>query len=97
MTQADQKPKPRASNVGRFVDSVQHPGRREDARVLLDLMQEVTGEPPVRHGCAIGFGSYHYRYESGREGDSVLVAFAPRKANMVVYIMPGFMRRKYHR
>ncbi len=90
MTQTDQKPKPRASDVERFVDSVQHPGRREDARVLLDLMQEVTGEPPARHGSAIGFGSYHYRYESGREGDSVLVGFAPRKANMVVYIMPGF-------
>ena len=90
MTHANRKPKPRVSDVERFVDSVQHAGRREDARVLLDLMQEVTGEPPVRHGSAVGFGSYHYRYESGREGDSVLVGFAPRKANMVVYIMPGF-------
>jgi len=54
-------------------------------------MQRLSGEPPVLWGPSIvGFGSYHYKYESGREGDGPLLAFSPRKANMVVYIMPGF-------
>lgn len=62
----------------------------EDAVVLVEMMTEATGEEPKVANSPIGFGTYHYRYESGREGDSVLVGFAPRKANMVVYIMPGF-------
>ena len=73
-----------------LIENVPNAGRRDDARVLLDLIQEVTGEPPIVYGSTIGFGKYHYVYESGREGDSFLVAFAPRKANMVIYIMPGF-------
>ena len=73
-----------------FIANVENNGRREDALVLLKMMTEATGEHPKVANSAIGFGAYHYRYESGREGDSVLVGFAPRKANMVVYIMPGF-------
>ena len=60
---------------------------------VLDLMREVTGEPPKMWGASIvGFGSYHYRYASGREGDWLVVGFAPRKQNLVIYIMPGFAR-----
>lgn len=73
-----------------LIESVPNAGRREDAMVLLDLMTGASGEEPEVYGNTIGFGHYHYVYASGREGDSVLTSFAPRKANMVVYIMPGF-------
>jgi len=79
------------ASVKEFLASVDHPGRREDAFVLLELMKEVTGETPKMWGSSIvGFGSYHYVYESGREGDLMLTGFSPRKANLVVYVMPGF-------
>ena len=77
--------------VNAFLDAVENPRRRSDARQLLALMQEVTGEPPRMWGPSIvGFGKYHYRYASGREGDWPRVGFSPRKANLVIYIMPGF-------
>ena len=80
-------------NVDAFLNGVENPRRREDARRLLALMQEVTGELPKMWGATIvGFGSYHYRYASGREGDWPVVGFAPRKQNLVLYIMPGFTR-----
>ena len=85
MAKTDKQP-----SVKQHIDNVSHPGRREDARVLVKLMRDAAGEQPKNWGTFIGFGNYHYRYESGVEGDAPLVAFAPRKANMVVYIMPGF-------
>jgi len=79
------------ADVNAFLDAVENPRRRADARQLLDLMQAATGEPPKMWGTSIvGFGSYRYRYASGREGESLVVGFAPRKQNLVVYIMPGF-------
>ena len=79
------------ADVNQFLDGVDNPRRRSDARQLLDLMRAVTGEPPKMWGSSIvGFGSYHYRYASGREGDSLVVGFSPRKQNLVIYIMPGF-------
>ena len=90
MAQARTTTQPTDIDADTFVDNVENAGRREDAKVLLELMREVTGEQAVVYGNTVGFGTYHYRYESGREGDSVLTSFAPRKANMVVYIMPGF-------
>ena len=88
---SENKTRPTAAPVDEFIAGVAHPGRREDAAILLDLMGEITAEPARMWGPSIvGFGEYHYRYESGREGDSFLVGFSPRKANMVVYIMPGF-------
>ncbi len=87
----DNKTQPTAKNVLEYLESVSNAGRREDAYELLDMMQNITGEPAVLWGPSIiGFGQYHYVYESGREGDSMLTGFAPRKANMVVYVMPGF-------
>ena len=56
---------------------------------MLALMRRVTGTDPEMWGTAIGFGSYHYRYESGREGDAAAVSFAPRKAALVVYLLDG--------
>lgn len=89
--QANNKTQPHAGDVEAYLASIEHAGRREDAHIVLEMMREVTGEPAVMWGSSIvGFGSYHYVYDSGREGDHMLVGFAPRKANLVVYIMPGF-------
>ena len=78
-------------SVDAFLATVENPRRRADARRVLDLMREVTGEPPKMWGSSIvGFGSYRYRYASGRDGSSLVVGFAPRKQNLVLYIMPGF-------
>lgn len=76
------------ASVEEFVDHVEHPGRREDSFVLLDLMRRATGVQPKMWGPAIiGFGKYHYRYESGREGDMLRVGFSPRKASIALYFM----------
>jgi len=77
-------------DVTAFVDAVVDDQRRSDARLLVDLMGEVTGHPAVLWGSAIiGFGSRHYRYPSGREGDTVAVGFSPRKAETVLYLTGG--------
>ena len=74
-----------------FVASVEHPTRRADAETLLEMMQRVTDCPPKMWGpTIIGFGRYHYQYDSGREGDFMLTGFSPRKANLVIYTMPGY-------
>ena len=91
--------RPTDADVEGFLARVEHAGRREDAQVLLPLFCNWTGMKPVlwADGLAgisgsgiIGFGHYHYRYASGREGDWFLTGFSPRKQNMAVYIMPGF-------
>lgn len=74
-----------------FVAAVEHPTRRADAQTLLELMQRVTGCRPTMWGPSIiGFGRYHYRYDSGREGDFMMTGFSPRKASLVVYVLPGY-------
>lgn len=79
------------ASVDAFIDSVPHAGRREDARVLDGLFREVTGFQPRMWGSSIiGYGQYHYVYDSGREGDFLATGFSPRKANMSIYIMPGY-------
>lgn len=79
------------ASVDDFIDAVEHPTRQADARTVLAMMQEVSGHPPRMWGPSIvGFGRYHYRYDSGREGDFMRIGFSPRKANLVLYIMPGF-------
>ena len=77
-----------------FIASVEHPGRKADALRLLDIMKDVTGDEPRMWGPSIiGFGTYHYKYESGREGDAPLAGFSPRKAQMVVYLLGGYEER----
>lgn len=63
--------------------------RKRDAHTLIELMGRITGEEPLLYGSIIGFGSYHYRYESGREGDSPAASFAPRKTATVIYLLDG--------
>jgi Domain of unknown function (DU1801) len=85
---------PTSADVDAFIDAVPNENRRSDARQLCELMRSATGEPPVMWGPSIvGFGSYHYRYESGRTGDAPLAGFSPRKANLVVYLVGGFEDR----
>jgi len=74
-----------------FIAALEHKTRKADAEFLLDFMSRVSGYPPVMWGGSIiGFGQYHYKYESGREGDALRIGFSPRKANMVLYIMPDY-------
>ncbi len=88
---AENKTRPTDQDVMDFLNRVDHQTRREDGLALLRIMEEITGEDAVMWGSSIvGFGSYHYQYESGREGDMPLVGFSPRKQNMTLYIMPGF-------
>jgi hypothetical protein len=87
----ENKTQPTQVSPADFIASVEHPGRRADAQVLLEMMTRITGEAPRMWGPSIiGFGQYHYRYDSGREGDFMRTGFSPRKANMVVYILPGY-------
>jgi hypothetical protein len=81
------------ASVVEFLESVENERRREDALVVLDLLRDVTGLEPAMWGSSIvGFGSYHYKYASGHEGDAARIGFSPRKANLVIYMMPGFER-----
>jgi hypothetical protein len=88
---AENKTKPTKVSVSAFVAALTDETRRADAKALIKMMQEATGERPKMWGPSIiGFGSYHYTYESGREGDMPLAGFSPRKAATVVYGMTGF-------
>ncbi|UYP18367.1 DUF1801 domain-containing protein [Rhodococcus sp. Z13] len=83
---AENKTQPTDRPVPDFLDAVEHPVRRADGWTLHDLMHEVTGENAVMWGPSmVGFGRYHYRYDSGREGDSLAVGFSPRKTNLALY------------
>ncbi len=74
-----------------FLNIISDPNKRQDCFTLLELMQDATGAEPIMWGDSIiGFGSYHYKYASGREGDWFLVGFSPRKQNLTLYIMSGF-------
>jgi hypothetical protein len=87
---AEDKTKPTKLSVAAFIDGLQEPTRRADAKALVKLMQSAAGEKPKMWGPSIiGFGSYHYKYESGREGDMPVVAFSPRKAATVLYGLIG--------
>ena len=83
---AENKTKPTKVSVATFISGLTDGTRRADAKALVKLMQSATGEKAQMWGPSIvGFGSYHYRYESGREGDMLLVGFSPRKAATVLY------------
>ena len=88
---AELKTKKNRASVAKFLNSVKDPARRKDAKAVHALMKEVTGEKAVMWGPSIvGYGSYHYRYASGREGDWMLTGFSPRKQALSLYIMDGF-------
>jgi hypothetical protein len=85
---AENKTKPTKVSPAAFIAKVANEQRRKDAQELVKLFKEVTGKPPKMWGPSIvGFDQYHYVYESGREGDAPLLAFSPRKSDLVLYVM----------
>jgi Domain of unknown function (DU1801) len=88
---AENKTKPTTVSVSVFIEAISDEGKRADAKALVKMMQNASGEKPKMWGPSIvGFGSYHYKYESGREGDMPVIAFSPRKAATVLYGAIGF-------
>ena len=84
---AEQKTRKTAASVDAFLQGIADPGRRDDCRALVEMMEEVTGEQPRLWGTSIvGFGDHHYRYASGHEGDTFLVGLSPRKDAITVYL-----------
>jgi len=84
------KTKPTKVTAAAFIARVPDPARRADAEALVKIFKRATGEPPVMWGPSIvGFGQYHYKYESGREGDMCLVGFSPRSTAVVLYARSG--------
>lgn len=87
----ENKTSPNEQSVEQFLNAVEDEQKRKDSFVILELMKQVTGMEPKMWGTSIvGFGSYHYKYESGREGDMIITGFSPRKQNLTLYIMGGF-------
>jgi hypothetical protein len=88
---AEQKTKPTEQSVESFLDTVPDEKVRDDCFRLARMMEKVTGAAPTMWGPGIvGFGKYHYVYDSGHEGDACLTGFSPRKQNITLYLMPGF-------
>jgi hypothetical protein len=88
---SERKTKPTNVKVEDFLNAVEHPQRKEDGFELLRIMRDITKEKPVMWGPSIvGFGSYHYKYATGREGDMPVTGFSPRKRSLSVYIMSVF-------
>ncbi len=82
------KTQPTDASVTKFLSGIKDDMRREDCFTVLEIMREITKSEPTLWGTSIvGFGSYHYKYESGREGDWFLVGFSPRKADLTLYLM----------
>jgi hypothetical protein len=92
---AENKTKATDADVGAFLDAVPDSRRRADAKAVAATMARISGEKPVLWGPSIlGFGRYHYRYDSGREGDAPRIGFSPRAKELVLYLMGGFDRHE---
>jgi hypothetical protein len=92
---AENKTKPTTVSPRSFINQVDNEQKRKDCHELVALMQEITGHPPKMWGASIvGFDQYHYKYASGRAGDSLLTGFAPRKDGIVLYLGPDGIHDK---
>lgn len=92
---AELKTKQTNASVEKFIKQVADETRREDCRQVARMMEEITGEKPKMWGPSIiGFGTYHYKYASGHEGDWPIAAFSPRKQDLTLYLMPGFEQHR---
>ncbi|MFN7115701.1 MAG: DUF1801 domain-containing protein [Saprospiraceae bacterium] len=92
---AELKTKPNDLNVNAFLDAIADEKRRADCYKMVEIMEEVIQEAPRMWGPSIvGFGEYHYKYASGREGDWFITGFAPRKNDLTLYIMGGLKRQQ---
>jgi hypothetical protein len=84
-----------SGSVTAFIATIEDQRQRRDAKKLVAMMREITGTKPAMWGSSIvGFGTYHYKYASGREGDWPLIGFSPRKQSLTVYCMSGFARQR---
>lgn len=93
MAKAELKTKLNDASVEDFINKIEDENMREDCRKVSAMMQKATGAEPKMWGASIvGFGTYNYKYASGREGEWMEVAFSPRKANLTLYIMSGFTK-----
>ena len=91
---AENKTRKTGASVEDFLASVENKRRREDGSTILEMMKQITGMEPEMWGpTIIGFGDYHYKYASGREGDMFLTGFSPRKQNLSLYVMDEFEGR----
>ena len=91
MAKYELKTKATETGVAAFIDAVADEKQRADAHKIVEMMERLSGHPPKMWGPSIvGFGSYHYKYASGHEGDMARIGFSPRKANIVLYITDGF-------
>jgi hypothetical protein len=90
---AENKTRPTAASVTAFVNSIDDPRRRAEVRKVAAMMRRVTGKRARMWGPSmVGYGTYHYRYASGREGDFMLTGYSPRKQALTIYILAGFDR-----
>ena len=88
---AELKTKPTQASVKEFLNQIPDKERRDDCTAVAKIMEEITGDKPKMWGPSIvGFGTYHYKYASGREGDWPITGFSPRKKDLTLYIMMGF-------
>lgn len=88
---AELKTKPTQASVKEFLNQIPDKERRDDCFAVAKIMEEITGDKPKMWGPSIiGFGTWHYKYASGREGDWPVAAFSPRKKDLTVYLMVGF-------
>jgi hypothetical protein len=91
------KTKPTKASVAQYIAAIEDPIRRQDCRALSKLMTAVTGKKAVMWGPGIvGFDTYHYKYDSGHEGDACVLGFASRKADLTIYLVPGFTGVEAH-
>ena len=85
------KTQPTDASVDEFIEAVEHPVRKANTYVVLDMMRRISSEEPVMWGDSlIGFGKYQYKYASGRAGEFFILGLSPRKQNLTLYIMPGY-------
>ncbi|MCM4153000.1 DUF1801 domain-containing protein [Arenibacter sp. N53] len=92
---SENKTVPNNKSVNSYLNSIGSEEKREDAHTLLELFKKITKEAAVMWGDSIiGFGNYHYKYDSGREGDMPMTGFSPRKLNFSIYIMSGFSKQQ---
>lgn len=90
MANAELKTKKTDVSVSGFIDSIKDERRREDCRKIASIMEKATGAKPKMWGSSVvGFGDYHYKYESGRENDWFVMGFSPRKEALTLYFMTG--------
>ena len=88
---AELKTKPTQASVKEFLNQIPDKERRDDCFAVAKIMEEITGDKPKMWGPSIvGFGTYHYKYDSGREADWMVTGFSPRKKDLTLYIMMGF-------